>query len=100
MATTPEPLVVNTFQLPNGQPVASGYMLIRLNMDGNVSGSSLQLCGNTIRLPLDNNGILSSSYLFWPNNAISPSGTYYIYSIYTAQGELVLGPTKVTFDSF
>lgn len=85
---------ITNYQLPDGSPVANGYLLIRLNIDGNVSDSSID--SNFIRVPLDSDGNISGSPVFWPNDEISPSGTYYVLKVYQANGKLVAGPMVVT----
>ena len=88
-----QPLPINTFQLPNGAPVANGSITVRLNTDGMVSGDSI----NTKFAPiaLDSNGVIAGSPVFWPNSEISPIGTYYIVIVYTAAGQEVAGSLLV-----
>lgn len=88
-------LTVNTFVNPDGTPVANGYMMIRLNTNGSTSGG-IQIQDNFTKTLLDANGTVTGSPLFWQNADISPAGSYYIYSIYTAKGQLVSGPNKLT----
>ena len=85
---------LTTYQLPSGVPVADGSLVVRLNADGQVGTS--QIASNPVRLPLDANGTLSTSYLFWSNSNIAPTGTYYIYSVYTSDGEMISGPNLIT----
>jgi len=88
---TKYPLLVNTFQNPDGSPVANGYIKIRLNVDGSINDGQLQ--SNYVNLPLDSSGVISGSPTFWPNSEISPSGTYYVENVYKANGQLVAGPS-------
>jgi len=87
-------LVVKTFVNPDGTPVNSGYIRVRLSQDGSVNNSQIQ--ANFVTLALDSLGTIVGSPLFWTNGSISPSGTYYIQEVYSATGQLVSGPTKVT----
>jgi hypothetical protein len=87
-------LTVNTFQNPDGSPVANGYLLISLNQDGSVNNTQLQF--NQVKVLLDSSGVITGSPTFWPNASISPPGTYYIISVYSASGQLVAGPNKLT----
>ncbi len=87
-------LTVTNFQNPDGSPVALGYLLFQLNTNGSVS--STQISSQITRIPLDSSGNITGSPTFWPNASIAPSGTYYIRSVYSAQGQLLSGPSKVT----
>ena len=79
---------VTNYQLSNAEPVANGYLLISLSMDGNASGNSI-CAGASAKIPLDQNGNIEGSPLFFPNDQILPSGTSYLVEVFTAQGELV-----------
>jgi hypothetical protein len=87
-------LVVNTFQNPDGSPVANGYILIRLCLDGSVDDD--QINSNYTQINLNSSGVIIGSPTFWPNIDISPSGTYYIMFVYSSDGQIVSGPLKVT----
>lgn len=86
-------LTVNTFQLPNGKPVANGYIRMRLNQAGTVGD---QLDASFVTLNLDSNGEIEGSPVFWPNAEISPANTYYIQLVYSTNGQLVAGPNVIT----
>ncbi len=88
------PLTVTNFQNPDGSPVISGYLLFKLNTDGSVNDT--QISSQTTKILLDASGNITGSPTFWPNSSISPSGTYYIQSVYGANGQLISGPSKVT----
>jgi hypothetical protein len=87
-------LTVTNFQNPDGSPVALGYLLFKLITEGSVSDT--QISSQITKIPLDINGTITGSPTFWPNSSIAPAGTYYVRSVYTAQGQLVSGPSKVT----
>jgi hypothetical protein len=88
-------LPVTTFQNPDGTPVANGYILIRLNNNGKSSdGKEVQY--NFVKNQLDSNGTLTGSPLFWKNSDILPLGSYYIVMVYSAVGQLISGPLKIT----
>lgn len=88
-----QPLPITTFQLASGAPVANGSIVIRLNTDGTVSDNSVNMKPTSIAL--DSNGVIIGSPVFWPNSTINPVGTYYVVTVYTAQGQKVAGPLKV-----
>ncbi|GEM_PF-4960284 len=87
-------LTVNTFITPDGSPVSNGFILIRLSQDGSASGE--QITTQFVSIPLDVNGTIIGSPVFWVNAYISPSGTYYIQSVYSATGQCVSGPNRIT----
>jgi hypothetical protein len=87
-------LTVNTFQLPNGLPVALGTITMRLNQIGSVNVTQLGVQFTAIKL--DANGMITGSPTFWHNSDISPSGTYYIQTVYSSTGQVVAGPNVVT----
>ena len=87
-------LTVNTFQTPDGKPVALGKLTFRLVIDGSVSNEQIQ--SNKVVIPLNSSGVIAGSPTFWPNASIAPPGTYYVQSVYTAAGQLVSGPNLVT----
>lgn len=91
MATVDRVSFPLTYTTAGGFPLADGYLLLRLSQDGSVNDS--QITSADCKVLLDSTGTPVGLTL-WPNAAITPSGTYYIISSYTASGELVSGPTK------
>jgi hypothetical protein len=91
-------LTVNTFQTPDGNPVALGNLTFRLVIDGSVNNEQIQ--SNKVVIPLNSSGVITGSPTFWANADIAPPGTYYIQSVYTAAGQLVSGPNLVTVSEF
>lgn len=87
-------LPLTNFQNADGTPVALGTLQIRLNINGSVNDTQLQT--NTSVINLDVNGNVLGSPTFWPNADILPTGTYYIFSVYSAAGQLVGGPNVLT----
>lgn len=85
---------ISTFTDAEGNPLSNGYLLIRINTDA--MSPSGQICYQLqVRIPLDVNGEVSGSYLFWPNVSLNPLGSYYVLRAYAADGQLVLGPLTV-----
>lgn len=75
-----------------GQPIANGFLSIRINEDAQVPVLNLQLAaGRAVQLPLDNNGEITGSgtTFLYPNSELSPDDSVYIVSVYTADGQLV-----------
>jgi hypothetical protein len=83
-----------SFQDNEGNPLANGYLLLELSQDCIVNTTTLVCSNFTVKVPLDVNGnvVTSPSYSVWPNDVLTPSGTFYFISAYTANGELVWGP--------
>ena len=78
---------LTTFQTADGNPVANGYLEIRLNTDA--SGNGEQVCASQITtVQLDEDGSMDS-FLLVGNDQLHPSGTYYVCSVYEANGQLV-----------
>jgi hypothetical protein len=94
MATTKVQLSGGAFQDVAGNPLANGFLLMRLSQDGQVNTSTEVCAGWVFKVLLDASGNVSSSppQSVWPNDVISPSGTFYNVSAYSAEGQLVWGP--------
>jgi hypothetical protein len=90
-------LTVTTFVNPDGSPVANGYIRIRLSQDGSVNNTQIQ--SSFTKIALDSNGTIVGSPVFWPNDQISPSGTYYIIIVYAASGQEVARAAIVTLST-
>lgn len=94
MSDTVVQLSGGEFQDANGDVLANGYLLFRLSQDA-VANSSEQICSNIdIKILLDDDGNVQSdpAQYLWPNDVLSPSGTFYMVSGYTAAGQRVWGP--------
>ena len=87
-------LPITNFQTADGTAVANGQLTIRLNIDGNVNDTSINT--RSVTVTLDTNGAPVGNPQFWPNNEISPTGTYYVINVYEKNGQLVGGPLSVT----
>src|SRR5271165_1694261 len=87
-------LPITTYLDADGGPLANGSLLLRLSQDG--SANDTQLCAMPITIPLDSGGTITGSPMFWPNAEITPLGTTYIISAYSAKGQLVSGPNSMT----
>lgn len=82
------------FQDALGNPLALGYLLFMLSQDAQVNGSTQIAAGFTVKIDLDSGGNITSSpaQSIWPNDVLSPAGTFYLVSAYSANGQLVWGP--------
>jgi hypothetical protein len=94
MAQVPFP--ITTFQYPNTYAVANGYLIVRLNKDCQVISPPGQIGAKLkIKVPLNNGGSPTDTVTFWPNNALDPDDSVYIYSVYNAEGQIILGPASL-----
>lgn len=82
------------FQDATGAPLANGYLQMELSQDAQVNGNTQVFAGYTITINLDANGnvVSSPAQSVWPNDVLSPAGTFYNVSAYSAAGQLVWGP--------
>ena len=93
MSSTVE-LTGGAFQDSEGNPLANGYLLFELSQDA-VANATDQICaGFKLMIKLDSSGnvITSPAQNVWPNDVLTPFGTFYMVSGYAASGELVWGP--------
>jgi hypothetical protein len=76
------------FQTASGQPLAFGTVTIQLNTDAVVTSTNgpQVVSGRTVKVNLDGTG--SATPYLWPNSVMSPSGTVYNVTAYSAQGQL------------
>lgn len=85
-------LIGGGFQDALGNVVASGYMLFVLSQDAQVNGTTQIAAGYTVKINLDANGNIVSGQSIWPNDVLSPNGTFYNVSVFSKVGQLVWGP--------
>jgi hypothetical protein len=86
------------FQDPEGNPLANGYLTFEISQAGLVNTNTAVCSERLITVPLDSSGnvVVSTVYSLWPNDVITPSGTFYHVSAYTSKGQLVWGPNAQT----
>jgi hypothetical protein len=81
-----------TFTDSEGQPLANGYLDIRLSKDAQVPVLNFQLtAGITTRIDLDANGTVTGTgtVLLYPNLSLLPADTFYRLQVFSAEGQLV-----------
>lgn len=87
-------IINGSWQDCSGKLLALGYLTFRLNTDGQ---SGVQVCaGRLIRVPLDAFGNIAGTVELWPNADLSPAGTTYAITAYTAEGQPVWQNQKFT----
>lgn len=95
MAQSPFP--ITTFQFGNTLPVAQGYLQVHLSKDCSLNTTTFgQIAARIkVKVKLNTEGVPDSTVLFWPNSELLPNDSSYIYSVYTQDGQLVLGPQSI-----
>ncbi len=82
-------LEYGVFQDAEGNPLALGYLTVRLNTDAVSDAGDQVSAGIVVTVPLDVNGRIAGAAEFWPTDQLTPSGTIYIVKAYTARGQFV-----------
>lgn len=84
------------FQTPVGNLLANGYLIMQLSQDARVNGTTQVVSGYKVKINLDGSGnvVASPSQSVWPNDALTPAGTFYIVTGYSSNGLLVWGPNS------
>lgn len=89
-------LVGGPFEDFAGNPIAGGTLVLQLSQDAQLTLGQGQLGGGrTVTLLLDSDGNVSTSppQYVWPTDQMAPTGVTYRGQVFTAQGQLVWGPT-------
>lgn len=94
-----EQLAFGVFQDALGNPLALGYLTVRLNTDAVASDGSQVAAGRVVTVPLDDNGLIDGAAEFWPNSQLTPSGTSYIIKAFTAEGQFVWQTETTAIDT-
>jgi len=97
-APTPTQLVGGNFTDSEGNVLANGYLIFKLNQDASVAGANI-CAGRDVTIYLDSTGNVASSastpsapnQYIWANANLSPINTYYRVSGYNATGQKVWG---------
>ena len=95
MAATKTMLTGGGFQDGEGNPLALGYLTMKLNQDASVSGVGNICSGIEITIQLDVNGnvVTSPAQSVWANTGgvLAPINTFYKVTGYTAAGQRAWG---------
>jgi hypothetical protein len=90
------PFPITTYTDIEGRPLVNGYLLIQLSQDAYVSPTTVLCSLSTVKVLLNDLGVITGDYEFWPNSELTPPNTYYTLRAYSSAGQLVLGPLYVT----
>jgi hypothetical protein len=95
--------VINgAFQDILGNPIANGYIQFELSQEAFTTSTGIGMCEGfiiTVQLDADGNVETSPAQFVIANDTLTPSGTFYSVSVYTANGQLVWGPNSQTVSS-
>lgn len=99
-------LVGGAFQDSSGNPLAAGWLEWKLSHDSNIcilgstSGSQVT-AGIPVKIFLDQNGNVGPGQTIWPNDQLTPSGSYYTVKAFNSQGlEVWLVPQLFTIAGY
>ena len=89
----PNTVTNGNFQDSLGNVVANGSVTFQLNQDAVVNTDTLICSDYEISYPLNQFGdLFTGDSTLWPNDILTPLGTFYIVKVYSANGQLVWGP--------
>ena len=86
-------LIGGPFQDALGNPLANGYLIMRLQHDA-AAPFNAQIVGNmAVKIPLDANGYVQGTFtgaqiFIWPNDVLVPAGGTYLIWAYDANNRL------------
>jgi hypothetical protein len=86
-------LINGQFQDVQGNPLANGYLTMKLSADEEVN-DSLICSGVEIYIQLDANGNCVAGQYVWGNDVMSPVNSFYKVTGYTVQGQIAFGPNN------
>lgn len=87
---------ITTFTDPEGNPLSFGYVFLNVSEDVSTSSSTQIGQGSIATITLDENGDVAGSPTVWPNSELSPSGSVYVYSAFSAVGQLIADSVPLT----
>lgn len=94
-------LAGGNYQDTEGNDLSNGYLHMVLSQDASANQNTQVAGGRKLKILLDGAGnvITSPAQAVWGNDVLSPAGTYYTVSGYTADGQRVWGPNQVQVTS-
>jgi hypothetical protein len=90
-------LAGGAFQDVEGNPLANGYLTMILSQDASANQNAQVSGGRKLHIKLDTAGnvVTAPAQSVWGNDVLSPAGTFYTVSAYTAEGQRAWGPNQV-----
>jgi hypothetical protein len=93
---TPDQTITGTFQNPQGNPLANGYLIMRLSHDGQSGAPSQVVSGLSQRINLTANGQINPAVAIYSNTGLLPANTFYHVRAYDANGTEVIPLSQIT----
>jgi hypothetical protein len=94
MAKVAFPITIFTDSEDNA--LSFGYVFLNVSEDVSTPNSTQIGQGSVVTITLDENGTVEGSPTVWPNAELQPSGSTYVYSVYSAMGQLVADQVTLT----
>lgn len=88
--------IQGTFMSPTGEPLANGYLLLRLSHDGQSAAPNQVVSGPTIRVPLNSSGQISPAFAIYSNTNLLPANSFYIARAFDSTGTEVISASQIT----
>ena len=82
--------ITGTFVDPQGNPLANGYLVMRLSHDGQSGTPNQVVSGLTQRITLNSSGQINPAVAIYSNTGLLPANTFYRVTVYAADGTEVV----------
>lgn len=80
------------FTDPQGNPVVSGYIILRLSVGAKVIANGEVVNQTNVKISLDATGKVVAGQVIFANDELLPTGTYYVMNLFSANDALLRGP--------
>jgi hypothetical protein len=88
--------ITGTFVDPQGNPLANGYLVMRLSHDGQSATPNQVVSSLTQRVTLNSSGQVGPAVAIYSNTGLLPANTFYRITVYAADGTEVVPVSAVT----
>src|SRR6266576_5492719 len=88
--------ITGTFVDPQGNPLANGYLVLRLSHDGQSGAPNQVVAGLSQRITLNSSGQISPAVAIYSNTGLLPANSFYLVRVYAADGTEVVPLSKIT----
>ena len=78
--------ITGTFVDPQGNPLANGYLVMRLSHDGQSATPNQVVSSLTQRVTLNSSGQIGPAVAIYSNTGLLPANTFYRITVYAADG--------------
>jgi hypothetical protein len=96
MPVTKTQLTGGVFQDSEGNALALGYLMFKLNQDNSISGVASLAAGIEVKITLNSSGSVDTStpQYIWATDVMTVPNAFYTVTGYTAQGQRAWGPNN------